>query len=158
MYSFLFVLFLHLLPTPPKGISLIAQNMKGKQGEVVCMGIAVGDFRNMLSMQFSMNWDPKVIDFLEVKNFMLPHMSRDNFGAHLRDNGILTCVWIDNALQGVTVDNGDPVFEVCFTLKGPKGSITAIEFSENPTPFEAVNFAEEVISISGINGRIEIIK
>jgi len=152
------LLLLFYLLFPPKNITLIAQNMKGKQGEVVCMGIAAGDFKNMLSMQFSMNWDPKVLTFQEVRNFTLPHLNKDNFGAHLKDQGVLTCVWIDNNLQGITVDNGDPVFEICFTLNGPKGSVSAIDFSENPTPFEAVNFAEEVYSITGIQGKIEIIK
>lgn len=152
------LLLFYFLLFPPKNITLIAQNMKGNQGEVICMGIAAGDFKNMLSMQFSLSWDPKVISFQEVRNFTLPYLSRDNFGAHLREEGILTCVWIDNALQGITLDNGDPVFEVCFTLNGPKGSVSAIDFSESPTPFEAVNFAEEVLSITGIQGKIEIVK
>ncbi|MEY2949102.1 MAG: hypothetical protein RLZZ248_303 [Bacteroidota bacterium] len=140
-----------------KAITLIAQNMKGAPGQLVCMGIGSADFNNMLSMQFTLEWNPQHMVFQEVNNFRLPYFSRDNFGAQFREQGKLTCVWIDNALEGVTVQDGETLFDICFTIIGDIGSESPVIFSQNPTPFEAVNKAEQVLTIEGVSGKIKVV-
>ena len=161
-YAILSFFFLIVLGIPDgksqtKAIKLIAQNMKAAPGKVVCMGIGSADFNNMLSMQFTLEWNPEHLVFQEVNNFRLPYFSRDNFGAQFREQGKLTCVWIDNALEGITVQDGETLFDICFTTSGIAGSESPVFFSQNPTPFEAVNKAEEVLTIEGISGKIQIV-
>lgn len=160
-YTILTFLFFGLVGIPigksqTKAISLIAQNMKGTPGQLVCMGIASADFNNMLSMQFTLEWNPQHLVFQEVNNFRLPYFSRDNFGAQFKEQGKLTCMWIDNALEGITVQDGETLFDVCFTIIGAPGSESPVLFTQNPTPFEAVNLAEEVLTIEGVSGKIKV--
>lgn len=161
-YTFLTFFFFLIMGIPygksqTKAIKLIAQNMKGAPNHLVCMGIGSADFNNMLSMQFTLEWNPEYIAFQEVNNFRLPYFSRDNFGAQFREQGKLTCVWIDNALQGITVQDGETLFDVCFTIIGEEGTESSVKFSQNPTPFEAVNKAEEVLTIEGVPGKIKVV-
>ncbi|MDX1665998.1 MAG: cohesin domain-containing protein [Saprospiraceae bacterium] len=138
------------------GITLIAQKMQADPGEEVCMSISASDFQNMLSMQYSLRWDPQVLSFRGIKNFNLPWLGQENFGTHRAGEGILSVVWIDNSLQGVSKENGNALFELCFQVKGSSGSETPIRFVEQPTPFEAVNLQEQVVGINTVEGRIRV--
>ena len=143
-------------PAVKTNLTLSAPQKTVKPGQTVCLDITVADFRSLISMQYSMRWDPAVLQFQEVKGFGLPHLSAQNFGAHRITEGILTSVWIDNSLRGVTLNDGAPIFQVCLSVVGKSGQSTTFSFVDNPTPFEVVTSKEEVVSINGAEGLIQV--
>lgn len=137
-------------------LTLSAPQRSLKTGETVCLDITVADFHNLIAMQYSMKWDPAVLQFQEVKGFALPHMSAQNFGVHRIAEGILTSVWIDNSLRGITLSDGSPIFQVCMKAVGKSGQSTTFNFVDTPTPFEVVTVKEEVLSINSVEGVIRV--
>lgn len=141
---------------PVVDLTLVAEHKAARAGEDVCINISVADFRNLLSMQYSLLWDPQVLEFEQVQGFNLPYLGENNFGLHRKDKGILTFVWIDNALQGVNLSDGTIIYQICFKVKGSSGSGSEIKFSPEPTPFEVVDVREQVLGINGVSGSVVV--
>lgn len=139
---------------PP--LKLAGQLKTTSAGQEVCVDVSVANFSMLLSMQYSIKWDPKVLTFKEVRKFGLPYLGTDNFGAHRSKEGVLTFVWIDQALKGTTVADGGVIYQVCFTATGKPGQSTYFRFTGDPTPIEVVNLAEKVIGLETTDGGVEI--
>lgn len=138
----------------PIGISI--DDVKVQEGEQVCLPVHLFNFRNMLSMQYTIKFDPEVLTFVGVIDQQLPYMNTSNFGLHNAQKGEITVVWIDNSLQGVTKAEGDSAFTLCFRVKGKTGTQTEITFTDQPTPFESVNVNEQVIPINTKKSTLKI--
>lgn len=145
---------------PPKAVqnplTLGVANQTVKSGSPVCLNVQVSDFNQLLSMQYSVRWDPAMLDFKSVQNFQLGGLGPEDFGAHRAEEGILTSVWIDENLQGVTIPDGATIYQICFQVTGSAGQSTEVSFSDGPTPFEVVNLKEEVVELKGVAGRVRI--
>ena len=160
LHYILSFVFLLLITSPAwsqsNAIGLNLADLKVKSGDQICMPVTVYGFQRMLSMQYSINFDPQELEFMGVVNKRLPHLTDGNFGVHSVHKGMLTVVWIDSSLKGVTKIDGEAVFTVCFLVKGDKGSKTEVKFTDKPTPFESVNLAEQVVQINTKKGTITV--
>lgn len=145
---------------PPKAtqnpLTLGVSNQRVKSGSPVCLDVQVADFDQLLSMQYSVKWDPAMLQFKNIQNFQLAGLGPEDFGAHRATEGILTSVWIDESLQGKTIADGATIYQICFQVVGSAGQSTEVNFSDGPTPFEVVNLKEEVVDIKGVAGRVTI--
>jgi len=144
------------LQAQSESIGLSFPDLKAEAGADLCVPLNVYQFRNMLSMQYTISFDAEKLQFAGLKDYKLPYMNQSNFGLYKVAEGKLTVVWIDNALKGVTVMDGEPVVNVCFKVLGDAGEETEINFAEDPTPFEAVNLAEQIVKINTKKGKIRI--
>jgi hypothetical protein len=142
---------------PPVGtLTVSAPKLAAQKGETVCVPVKAKDFQQILSMQYSMNWDAKVLKFKEVRNFGLEGMSNQSFGAHLAAKGILTFSWYDPALHGFSKPDGTALYEVCFEAIGNPGTKSAFEFSGQPTSIEIANSASVFLQLKPENGEVKI--
>jgi hypothetical protein len=145
---------------PPKAtqnpLTLGVSNQRVKSGAPVCLDVQVADFNQLLSMQYSVKWDPAALQFKNIQAFQLPGLGPEDFGAHRAAEGTLTSVWIDENLQGVSVADGATIYQICFQVVGSAGTTTEVKLSDGPTPFEVVNLKEEVVDIKGVAGRVTI--
>ncbi len=145
-----------IIETEAADLTLVADHQMARTGQEVCINISVADFKNLLSMQYSIVWDPEVLSFEKVQNFNLPHLNFNNFGTSQKEKGVLTFVWIDNALKGVNLSDGTIIYQLCLKVKGKAGSATEVKFSPQPTPFEVVNLKEQVIGLNGVAGSVVV--
>lgn len=157
----LFFSFLLIVSMYPKGVH--AQNLTVSAGQVsaasgttVCVPVNVIGMRRMLSMQYSVKWDSKVLELVDIKNFRLPGMSKDNFGSNQSAQGILTTLWLDNSIKGVDLPNGTPMYQLCFKVKGKAGTSSSVQIVQKPTPFEAINKFEQFVPLSGVSGKVTV--
>ena len=151
------IFFQNPFPVPTTtDLTLVAEHQSAKTGEEVCVSISVADFKNLLSMQYSLAWDPEVLTFETAQGFNLPYLGKNNFGMNRKENGVITFVWIDNALQGVNLSDGTVIYQLCFRVKGKRGSGTEIKFSPQPTPFEVVDVREQVLGINAVAGSVVV--
>lgn len=141
---------------PVSTLTLTASDLTAKKGETVCVEIKAKDFEQILSMQFSMNWNPNVLKFKEVRNFGLTGMSIQSFGTHIIEKGALTYSWYDPALRGFSKPDGIKLFEVCFEAVGNAGSKTRFEFGGKPTMVEIANSAGVFLDLRTAGGAISI--
>ncbi|MCG8326171.1 MAG: cohesin domain-containing protein [Chitinophagales bacterium] len=145
-------------PTSEDVLILEAGSLKLKKGSTACLDIKAKQFRNLLSMQYTMSWDPKVAKFNKVSNFGLPYIGQQNFGGTRLTEGLLSFVWIDNQLKGTTLPDNSTIFTVCFDGVGEAGTNTQFKFVEKPTPFEVVNLQEEIQQLEPKAGTISIVE
>ena len=144
---------------PPQSgqvLTLQAQDMTAKSGSKACMDVKVMDFDNLLSMQYTMAWDAKLLTFTDIRNFGLPGLNGQNFGTNRTAQGLLTTVWIDGSLRGVTLPDNSTIFSVCFDVKGPAGQSAFFRFTDKPTAFESVDVNEELVEIKTLEGKVVI--
>lgn len=137
-------------------ITLKAEKKTAAPGSKVCLNISAEHFTKMLSTQYTLRWDPKVLEYTGVQNFKLPFLTKDNFGVMGIKKGFLTVVWIENNLSGATLADGSPLYQICFTVKGKTGSSSSVSFSPTPTPFEAVNSKEQLAKVTVVNGSVTV--
>ncbi len=142
------------------GFALIGESgMQGAPGETVCMEVAINDFLDIVTLQFSINWDPDVLKYDGTQNYNLPDFSGGNVAgpeAPLNDPGQATVLWFDQTTQGITLDNGTSIFEICFLVVGDCDETTNVGFSDDPLPIEVSN-ETEVVVVSTVSGDFTVV-
>lgn len=125
------------------GLALAANAQVGitvettQNGNEVTAEFRAYNFTDIVSMQFSMNWNPAQMEFSSTSDYELPGMSNANFGTVIAANGALSVSWFDQAVEGVSVPNCHSIFTVKFNLLG--GQIPQIIITDSPTTIELID-------------------
>lgn len=103
-----------------------------------CISLVATGFTDIISMQFTLNYDPTVIVYNSVTNLnpsLTPELSVASFGVPPNlPAGTITFSWFD--IGGETLADGEAIFDLCFDGVGSVGDFTTITISDNPTPVE----------------------
>jgi gliding motility-associated-like protein len=105
-------------------------------GSEVTVAIRVDSLENAVSIQYSLSWDSDVLTYQSTGDYGLPGSSAFNFGETQIDQGILTFVWFDGQVNGLTLPDGSTIFSVTFNAIGQAGEQSAIAFVNSPTPIQ----------------------
>lgn len=142
--------------------SFIFPSVAPDVGQSFCVDVKVKDFTDILSMDFSINWDPAVIEFESPTGFNLPGLTAGNFDASGAANGFLTLSWrfadcAPNAM-GVTQPDGTVVFRLCFKALAAYGATSPITITNNPVPIRVtrVNACPSNIGLVTEDGIVSI--
>lgn len=108
--------------------------------------VTVDGFTNLVSAQFSINYDSLVIGLNSVTNLNstlnLSPTPGVNFGFPGTGNikkGQMTFSWSDGGLQPKTLPNGTRLFSIVFNVLGGAGSMSAVTQTNLPLKIEYVN-------------------
>lgn len=139
--------------------SIIIPTETVNQGDDFCLPINVNDFTDILSMSFSMQFDPTVLQFSNVQAFGLPALGNDDFDVTLSSEGIITIDWTvadcnDVNPIGINLDDGSTIFELCFSVPDevPYGATSDICIVTNPVPIDVTRENSGCINIGLDNG------
>ena len=113
-----------------------ASNLSGQPGETIKAGITVGEFQGVTSVQFTLQWNPGVLQYVDVGDFGLRGLASDNFGTVFTNSGKLTFSWDDPQGTGLTVPDGTVIFTASFRVIGSAGSMSPLALADSPTPRE----------------------
>ncbi|MDX1406861.1 MAG: cohesin domain-containing protein, partial [Saprospiraceae bacterium] len=142
-----------------EGFALISQDgVMGALNETICIDVSVNDFIDIFSMQFSVNWDSTVLQYSHVEGFNLPDFNENNVAgpeAPGNNGAQMTVVWIDQALEGITLDNGTTIFSICFVVVGECEETTQIQFTDEPLEIE-VSDVNNVVPVGQIPGTFTV--
>lgn len=136
--------------------SIVPESITAKAGSTTCVSITGVDFNNIMSMQYSMSWDKDKLQYKGVQDYNLPYLGKPNFGAHKAAEGLLTFLWVNNALQGTTITNGTALYKVCFDVVGKSGQTATLQITDKPTIIEALDGNEKVIQLQAGKGTVTI--
>lgn len=148
--------FLNTQMTTSGDLELGMTNKTSKTGKTVTVDIYNQNFAEVLSMQYSMKWNPKVLKYKGVQQFGLPKLSKDNFGAHLIEKGQLTMAWYDENLRGLSIPAGQVLYQLVFEVIGKTGDKAFINFVDYPTVIEISNPQGQIINLNGATGSVKI--
>jgi hypothetical protein len=134
------LVFLALVSLQAQDVILTAMPVVAEENQTVSVDIQVQNWNVVAGAQWSMHWNPSIIDFKEVTNFALPGSAEGSFGTPpVTDANTLTFSWFDESVQGVTLSNNSVLFTVVFDVVGSQGDVSSFEFDGIPTAIEIVN-------------------
>lgn len=124
-------------------------------GEVAAVSIHADGFPPMTSLQFSLRWDPKLLEFVGVDGFQLPGLALGNFNTQGVQNGFLSLSWDPQTGLGVDIAALVELFRLRFKVLAPVGSTVDVAWSDAPTPVEVtVDFA--AVEADRVPGRVTV--
>jgi gliding motility-associated-like protein len=159
LLSFLF-LYLFTLTLNAQTPVFTASQEATTTGSDVTVFVKVDSLKNAVSIQFSLSWDSDVLTYQSTGGYGLPGSSAFNFGETQIDQGILTFVWFDGQVNGLTLPDGSTIFSVTFNAIGQAGEQSAVAFVNSPTPIQVgVVDGTNISEVSGIylDGLVQII-
>ncbi len=135
--------------------TLIAPTDVTFSGTMFKADIRVVDFNTILSTQFTVNWDPQVLRYVRVSNFVLASSSEtDNFGDTRAQQGMLAFSWFDFALNGRSLPDSAVLFSINFEVIGAPQTSSHISFTDEIAVREIVDASSEAITAKYFNGEI----
>jgi len=104
----------------------------------VCVPFFAQDFTDIFSFQYSIHWDPTILSFANA-NFVNPDLNNIDLNFNTVGIDALTTSFFYFSGVSVTVPDGDPLFEICFNVLGPVGSMSPITIDGDPTIIDVYN-------------------
>lgn len=142
----------------PDGFTINIEGGNIDQNEQLCFPFTVFNFNEVISFQFSVNWDPTILQYDGFNNPQnLPGLNPDNFGEESVADGQLILTWFSaDSDQGTTIDDNNGIFNLCFTAIGEGLSCTPLEVTDVPSPIEVTTVSSngEKISLNAENSEV----
>lgn len=130
-------------PAAPKKVIISGKDMTVKSGEEFCTDVQVTNFLDVISMQYSTNFDDKALEFVELKNPSLKDLNiklnATNFSRVKGQENTIRLSWFTQDLKGVSLYDESTIYQICFKAIGKSGTETKIDFAEKPMAGEIGN-------------------
>lgn len=140
-------------------LTVIAESGSAACGQTFSIDITALNFDSLGSLQFSLGWDPAVLQYVPVNNFNPALLlSASNFGITSVNTGFLAFSWTTNSLFGTTIPNGAVLFTLNFNVIGGNNGNSLIQFGDFPSVREAYTSTvspPEEIQATFINGQLD---
>ncbi len=141
------------------GLRLAMDRVNGPQGTDVVLPVRVYDFIDIIGLQGTIQFDPSVASFVQMElpsPAELPGLTPASFGTNNAASGIITFLWDDATLGGVSLTDATVIFSIRFNLVGNPGESTVTSFVNQPTPVEVTDATFNTVTASLTSGLIEI--
>lgn len=120
------------------GLSVTVGNASGAVGAQVCLPVSVTGFSEIGGMQFSLQYNTSILQFVEIKNVNFPMEELLTFGLPGTGNvpaGNITAVWADIfGAQTISIPNNTVIFDVCFNILSTNATSTQVTFNGPTSP------------------------
>lgn len=117
------------------------------ENSTVEVDVTIADFTLITSFQYSINWDPTVIQIIDVVNIneaISDNVFLGNFNA---ESNVLSISWFDNSVAGVTVADDEVLFSISYTITGDNSALSMVTFGDVPTVREVSAVVDSEITI-----------
>lgn len=113
------------------------ESAAGLPGDIVCVDVTVDNFSGILGSQFTIVFDPAILDLTSIENFnpSLSGLGIGNFNALV---GEILFAWNDFNPSGSTLPDGSTIFTLCFEILGNLGDCSPVAFSNTPLAIEVI--------------------
>lgn len=126
--------------------------VNANEGETICLDLTVDNFTDIVSLQFSINWFPSVLQFVSIQGVNLPGWTFGNFNVNQAE-GWASCSWFNpDPTQGYTAPNGTAIVQICYEVVGFCGQTSPVSVTSNPTTIEITYEDDPGIDIGVLNG------
>lgn len=144
-----------------QSLTLVLPDTSAVSGDTLMLAFRVKDFERIVSMDFSIAWNPQVLQYLA---FSKADLSNIAIGSSAANTGILRFSWFDLNGTGQHLPDGSTLFVLQFKAIGAPGNSSAIQIQDEPLPIEIVqaltneaNF-HEPIGLQAAPGMVRILK
>ncbi|NUO01574.1 MAG: hypothetical protein HUU01_13285, partial [Saprospiraceae bacterium] len=124
-------------------VELLISSATAQEGDLVCVDFRVTGFDALRSMQYTINWNPAVLNFENAVVGSVPNLSvSSSFGTPpALPEGTATFTWNYSLPDqpGITLQDSFLFYQLCFRVVGNCEESTLIEISDAPTMIEVTN-------------------
>ena len=134
-------------------------SLNANPGETVDINFHVDNFTDIISAQFSVNWNPGVLEFKAVKNFnaSVNGLSPSNFNVvDFIAQGKFTFTWFESSLNPITIPDGSLFFTVEFEVIGAPCQSSVIAITNDPLEIEVAEEGEVPVGLVSNDGDVSI--
>ncbi len=139
-------------------LTLIAESGSAACGQSFSIDITALNFDSLGSLQFSLGWDPAILQYASVNNFNPAlQLAMTNFGTVSVGSGFISFSWTTSGLTGTTIPNGAVLFTLNFNVTGGNSGNSPIQFGDFPSIREAYTsavFPPEEVQATYIDGQV----
>ena len=150
-------------------------NEQATTGESVCVSFAVSDFVDILSAQFSVQYDSTVLSFIGPLQTGpgIPSDNENPLGLSLGNfndfaPGTITFSFSDFGGAAFTLADGTVIMDLCFDVLGAGGTSSDITIDSNPTLIQVIKNGEGntnfgvitnpgVVDVTGSGGALDVV-
>jgi hypothetical protein len=125
-------------------------------GDVVTVHVQVANCTDLAGYQFSMNWDPAVLQLQSVTPAVAGMSVGGNFNIGNSANGTLTHLFFSQDLNPLTLPDGSVLFSLNFLAVGAAGTQLLLNFGGTPTPIAAYNTGLQAVPVTTLSGIVYI--
>ena len=104
-----------------------------------CVKITAEDFNNIQGFEFALAWDASELNYTSVENINLQGLTNLNFDFSNTQAGVLPVDWTSPATDGVTMADGETLFELCFNSDATPVATTVVTFIGVPDQIRAAD-------------------
>lgn len=145
--------------TSCSGVSLTLPQNNVSPGGTICVDVTADAFVDVYTFQFSVNWDPSVLQFQSISNFNPQASGFDaaDFNLAQASIGRLSLIWYDqDEFLPVNLPDGATLFSICFTAIGDLNDSSPLVFSDTPTEIIVTADDDVRFNVNTNNGQINI--
>lgn len=106
------VVFLQISLTAQEFVPIKVASDSVLINDTLCVTVTASNFTEISGFQYAHNWQPGVLTFLNIKYSNLPGFNSTNFNSPVP--GRLLVQWSSASLQGLTLDENELLYEICF--------------------------------------------
>ena len=152
---YLLSFFISLFTAQLKAVELQLSNETASIGSQNTMVLTTKDFTNVIGIQFSINFDPSVLEYVSHTTSN-PVAIGYEFGTNNTASGQIAGLWIDPALTGLSVSDNIELMRITFKIIGGVGTTTPVTISDTPTPFVALDGGLAYATTTFVNGSVTV--
>lgn len=123
-------------------------------GESFCVPVTVEGFIDVTAFQYTINYDPAVLTYTgaNTPNASIPGLTPGAFNGPPSSGGnqapgVIRAAYADLSGNAVTLNDGEVVYELCFTVNAPLGNCSPLAFTDDPLPIR--------VTVEGASGTEE---
>lgn len=140
----------------PEFLTFTTASVQATMGSEVCVPVTVQNLEEVVTMQFSIEYDDDVLSFTEVTNDGVLM----NMGSYNNNGNVLNFIY-EGTPTGFSLADGTTIFEICFDAIGACNSESNIVIGSFDTPLEVstVGSPDGIPNseINLVNGTVDII-
>lgn len=119
-------------------------------GEEICLPVEVNNFNDITTLELDIEWDDNILSFERVEVVApVTDLDPSDF-THM--TGLLALEWLDASGQGVTLNDGQVIFRLCFTAIGAAGTSSQVFISDG----NIENAGGMALNFAANNGVVEL--
>jgi Cohesin domain len=155
-YTLIVFFFLFLSQCALSQVAFIIPDARVEKETLIGADIRIKTRDSISALQFTLEWNPEVLQFVKTDSIKLPDVSMDIFGVNNVALGSLKFLWLTNAADGVRFTDSSTIFRVFFKAIGAKGSSSAVKFTNTLIRIKALNPRVESLATTTRDGLITI--
>lgn len=113
--------------------TFVVGSVSAQAGGSVCVPLRVNNFDDIAGLEFTLEYDPNILEFDELQDFGLDGLNASSFGVPgqgANQPGAIKASWFDQTGNGANLPDGSTIFSACFNVIGSGNTIVGISNSE----------------------------